>query len=237
MSSDAPPLTPDQEDEVRALLAAAAATIDVPSGGRETRRLLGPKARVMLLAAVVVALCALGIPLLRWGLAPATPDVPAVTSPTPSPSGVDTGSAVPWSDRTDAVPWVAPSVPEPGYVDPPARWPGLQATLTLPSSVSLGSTIEYVVTLTNHSDAAVDLAPCPAFVQQWWSENPNARSPGRMTGRLNCDGLAPIPVGGSTRFVMRFAVPAKAVGQELLLMWELVDGHDQGQQEWIRIAR
>ncbi len=98
-----------------------------------------------------------------------------------------------------------------GLVEQPDRFPSLQIRLETPASVRPGSTLEYVVTLTNRGDEAVDLKPCPGYEQSLSAYDKVAMSSGealvRGRWRLECDNTPTIASGASVRYVMRLDVP------------------------------
>lgn len=101
----------------------------------------------------------------------------------------------------------------------------LTAAISAPASVARGETLRYTVTLTNPTDAAITLAPCPSYTQSLNSEGLSQNS----TYLLNCAGAAgQIPVGSSVSFAMEAAVPADMTGQGVKLSWSLQDASSAG---------
>jgi Protein of unknown function (DUF4232) len=86
----------------------------------------------------------------------------------------------------------AASKPKPGT---PAE---LKARIHLPRSVRAGATILYTVTLTNPTDVAVSLRPCPGYTDGL----------GRSFA-LNCDTVHGIPPHGHVDYAMRIRIPVK----------------------------
>lgn len=101
----------------------------------------------------------------------------------------------------------------------------LTATLSAPESAARGETLRYTVTLTNPTDAAIQLAPCPAYTQSLNSEGQSQDS----AYMLNCTGAAgQIPAKSSVSFAMEEVVPTDLKGQGVKLSWTLQDGHSAG---------
>jgi hypothetical protein len=87
------------------------------------------------------------------------------------------------------------------FRDPVAR-PGtagtLKARIHLPSLVRNGATIFYTVTLTNQSDVAVSLRPCPSYTDGL-----------NRSFALNCDTVPEIAPHSHVDFAMRLRIPEK----------------------------
>jgi hypothetical protein len=123
------------------------------------------------------------------------PDGPRPLGPVPVP--------VPWVSAPGVVatyPTPPPGQSQPAVSVPPRYYQALHASITAPARAKFGSTIEYVVTLTNPTDRPVTLDPCPVYVEGIWTSV--------ETHPLNC---APgsIPAGGSVEFGMRIQVPGQ----------------------------
>jgi hypothetical protein len=90
----------------------------------------------------------------------------------------------------------------PEHLAEPRPQPGTPATLEaridLPSSVRAGATILYTVTLTNPTDVAVSLRPCPGYTDGLGS-----------SFALNCDTVHAIPPHGHVDYAMRIRIPEK----------------------------
>jgi hypothetical protein len=109
--------------------------------------------------------------------------------------------------------WTGPFyVPEP---EPPNPYAPLRASLEQPSSVAAGSTLIYVVKLTNTSDEPIALTPCPAYIQL-------AGTSGQDVETLNCDPVGAIDAHQSVRFEMQLAIPANAPQGPAKLAWQAV---------------
>jgi len=101
----------------------------------------------------------------------------------------------------------------------------LTARLEAPATAVRGQALRYVVTLTNHGDAPVALAPCPSYAQSLHVEGRSVE--GRY--RLNCAGAGErIAPHASVSFDMRAAVPADLAGANVKLSWTLQDGPGVG---------
>lgn len=119
------------------------------------------------------------------------------------------------------------------YVEPPQPpaaadpWAAVTATMTLPTSTSAGSSMTYVITLTNASDRDLDLVDlCPGYV-----ETAEADAPMKEVYGLNCAAAKTLPAHRELRFEMELAVPA--VGSGIMsVYWTLLTvsggGHATG---------
>jgi hypothetical protein len=112
----------------------------------------------------------------------------------------------------EAIP-LHPSAPAP---EPPP----LTATLSAPTSVGIGSTITYEVTLTNRSNKPFEFDSCPAYRE----------SIGIATGGgwnldreyvLNCGSVGALAPGASATFVMEIPVPSDAAPGLAGLFWTM----------------
>jgi hypothetical protein len=101
-----------------------------------------------------------------------------------------------------------------GPAEPQFRYDGLTATLQAPATVARGSTVDYVVTLTNPGPAAVRLDPCPIYMEEV------VKNVGFY--RLNC-AVAEIAPGASVRFAMRLRVSAETPTGPTHLLWRLAE--------------
>ncbi|HKD96474.1 MAG TPA: DUF4232 domain-containing protein [Micromonosporaceae bacterium] len=98
--------------------------------------------------------------------------------------------------------------------DAVSPYEALVGQIEAPSSVERGETLSYAVDITNTSDVAVPLNPCPvyweAIVKQF------------VTYRLNCAPGAIAP-GQTVRFSMQIALPADLPTGATTLMWRILD--------------
>ena len=118
-------------------------------------------------------------------------------------------------------PSVAPYVQNP----PPDRYPpqpldGLTASLTLPRSVHAGTTLTYVVTLTNPTSQPVATTPCPGYVQSGQDGGVQLKD----THGLNCDTVTSVAPGQHVRYQMQLPIPADAPTGRLTVFWDAVSG-------------
>jgi hypothetical protein len=101
----------------------------------------------------------------------------------------------------------------------------LTARIEAPATAVRGQPLRYVVTLVNHGDTALALAPCPSYAQSLHVEGRSVDS----RHLLNCAGaggaLAP---HASVSFAMQAAVPADLAGSSVKLSWTLQDGPGVG---------
>jgi hypothetical protein len=94
----------------------------------------------------------------------------------------------------------------------PTRLVGLVATVQAPTTVRAGTALEYVVTLSNPTDRAIALDPCPVYQQTFAEESINA---------LNC-AINAVPAHGTVRYAIRTNVPATTSVGSLQLDWMLL---------------
>lgn len=107
------------------------------------------------------------------------------------------------------------SVPQPPqpYTSPPLQ--GARVALELPSAVAAGTTLSYVVDITNPTLRDMPLFPCPAYDE--FSLGFQAAS--KRLHALNCDSIDAIPAGETVRYAMRLPVPRGAPAGETTLKW------------------
>jgi len=99
------------------------------------------------------------------------------------------------------------------------------ARLEAPATAARGQPLHYVVTLTNHGNAALALAPCPSYAQSLHVEGRSVES----RYLLNCAAAgARIAPHASVSFDMQAAVPADLQGSNVKLSWTLQDGPGAG---------
>jgi hypothetical protein len=115
-------------------------------------------------------------------------------------------------DHVSAGPWQQPGTP----LAPPEkeRYGGLVPLLDVPATVARGTTLAYVVDLTNPTQETVVLDPCPVYQESVANVH--------LSYLLNCEGVT-IPAGGSARFEMRLAVASDASGGPSLVDWAIFD--------------
>ena len=101
-----------------------------------------------------------------------------------------------------------PQTPAPGTIAT------LGVSMALPSQIHAGSRVKFVVTLTNDSNVAVPLEPCPVYKM-------GVQGGAYRAYRLNCADAHSIPAQGSVRFAMSLVVPAGAAGG-LKASWGIV---------------
>ncbi len=94
---------------------------------------------------------------------------------------------------------------------------GLKVHLDVPATAIEDAVLEFTVRLTNESDAAFDLDPCPAYMM-------NVGESATLTERnylLNCgDAPSAIPAGGSVDLAMELSLPPGASGP-MSVTWRL----------------
>ena len=100
---------------------------------------------------------------------------------------------------------------DPVYLHQPES--DLVASLQVPESVEAGSTLRYVVTLSNPTDHDVALSPCPSFVEVLATKEDH---------RLNCAAAHPVAAHGEESFAMELPIAPGAAPGATTLRWELL---------------
>jgi hypothetical protein len=100
----------------------------------------------------------------------------------------------------------ATAPPSPGSLDT------LRVAVSLPSSAQAGATLRYLITITNPTDTAVRLEPCPSYTEWFYLPTEpidHHRGPAYL---LNCDAIRLIAPGHRVRYEMRMRLPAMPSG-------------------------
>lgn len=100
--------------------------------------------------------------------------------------------------------------PSPQYPTPPTQY--LVPSLVLPAVVKAGTTLIYEVDVSNPLDNAVDLSPCPIYM-----EYSSFRT--KFLYHLNCSSLRSIPPHGVVRYQMKMPIPANAPRGDVSIHW------------------
>jgi len=87
----------------------------------------------------------------------------------------------------------------------------LRVTLSFPRTARAGGMLRYLVTLTNPTDTAVRLDPCPSYTEAVYLPSPPTDPLSRALF-LNCDSMSSIAPGQHVRYQMRLPLPAMASG-------------------------
>jgi Protein of unknown function (DUF4232) len=93
----------------------------------------------------------------------------------------------------------------------------LQTRLRLPASVRAGTTLRYIVTLSNPTTSKVVLHPCPGYSEGLYASGLVVR----RSFALNCDLLHAVPAYGHVRYAMQLAVPRRAAPGIAKFGWNL----------------
>jgi uncharacterized protein DUF4232 len=109
-----------------------------------------------------------------------------------------------------------PATPQPEPIEPLA---GLTAALVLPRSAHAGDTLDYQVDLRNSTKHAVDLRPCPAYL-----EAVLGAVPVKQSYALNCTPIGTMAAGQTVRFAMRLVLPASMPVGPLHISWQTTVG-------------
>lgn len=87
--------------------------------------------------------------------------------------------------------------------------------LTLPRRTPAPGTLRYEVTLSNPGSRAVELSPCPVYVE-------SSSIPTKFLYRLNCSQVRSIPAHGEVTYRMEMTIPATAGLGPVRVRWSLV---------------
>ena len=109
----------------------------------------------------------------------------------------------------------------PGPVPEPTPNPGTVDMLRVaaegvPDSVRAGTTLEFIIALTNNTDLAISLSPCPSYTV--------FLNPGTVLYQsryLNCDHVTVIPPRTTVRYAMELPIPAGPSWQTAKFGWSL----------------
>lgn len=98
--------------------------------------------------------------------------------------------------------------------DPLAK---LQARMLVPATLSPGATTKYTVELTNPTDTAIDLDPCPSYSQQLTGVDIHVEE----LLALNCGPVDRIGPGDTMSFAMRIEIPEDTPAGPAKIGWHL----------------
>jgi hypothetical protein len=99
----------------------------------------------------------------------------------------------------------------------------LTATIAISGTLRIGAAARYTVTLHNHGGTAVQLVPCPSYVEFLGVYSPAVRRPLTRYYYLNCSAVRRIPAHGSATFAM--LMPAPANTGQAKVDWQLQDSN------------
>jgi hypothetical protein len=93
------------------------------------------------------------------------------------------------------------------------------ATANMPpgQQTNAGSTLTYIVVLTNPTDGPISLTPCPGYIQ-----SARTSTPVKDLYALNCAPVAAIDAHKTVRFEMRMAIPGDTPTGSLTIFWSLI---------------
>jgi len=94
----------------------------------------------------------------------------------------------------------------------------LEPIVEAPRTATPGSSLDYVVTLTNPTDSAISLSHCPGYVE--------TLGPSKEVLGLDCSGVHSIGAGASVRYEMRIDAPTEVATGPLQLTWTLLVSGD-----------
>lgn len=86
----------------------------------------------------------------------------------------------------------------------PNPYAAVTATLRLPAAITVGSSVDFTLTLTNTGAANVDLTPCPSYHEGLVVAG---QAVGLKSYQLDCDAGKSIPAHSSITYAMRYDVP------------------------------
>lgn len=118
---------------------------------------------------------------------------------------------------------LAPTQPAPGPLTP------LDVQLQVPSSVRAGTTLQFSVTITNPTRAAIKLSPCPSY-------EVGISSAPTVAYELNCSTSVILP-GQTLSYDMQYSVPAKTPTGVAKIGWFLLNPSRTGAGGVITITR
>jgi hypothetical protein len=93
----------------------------------------------------------------------------------------------------------------------------LTARAAVPASARAGSTLDFIVTLTNPTAEAVALRPCPGYTMGFY----NPRKSVHQSYALNCAAAPAIAAHGHERYEMRLHIPGQAAPGPAKFYWSV----------------
>jgi len=115
----------------------------------------------------------------------------------------------------------ATAPPSPGSLDT------LRVSVSLPPSVRAAATLRYLVTITNPTDTAVRLEPCPSYTEAVYLQTGSIVHHVSPTLFLNCHAVRLIAPRRRVRYEMRLRLPAMPSG-EAKFGWHLNTPNEPG---------
>ena len=108
-------------------------------------------------------------------------------------------------------------VPQPEPVYPPQWYQSVKATMQAPTTVDAGTTLTYVVTLTNDTAKALNIDHCVGYYER------GDDGPVEATGdfSLNCDTEHRISAHRRLRYQMKLEIPADAPTGPMTVQWTI----------------
>ena len=103
--------------------------------------------------------------------------------------------------------------PSPSYA--PYWLASLRPRIVLPSTVKVGSTLVYEVTLRNPLSRPVSLSPCPAYIE-------HSSSDIKLEYQFNCSSVHAIAAHASVVYQMRMAVPDSTPTGVMTVYWSVI---------------
>jgi len=91
----------------------------------------------------------------------------------------------------------------------------LKIDVSIPASVNAGTTMTYVVTLTNPTADPIRINPCPGYIETATGKDINIVE----THTLNCNRLREIPANSSIRYEMRMHIPHNTPTGAAVVSW------------------
>lgn len=102
--------------------------------------------------------------------------------------------------------------PQPTYPKNPLV--ALVPRLQVPATVLAGTTLSYVVDLTNPTNRKISLSPCPGYLE-------NSTIPTKFVYRLNCQSVRSIPPRSHIAYQMKMSIPKTAPSGTTRVGWFL----------------
>jgi hypothetical protein len=100
----------------------------------------------------------------------------------------------------------------------------LAPAIHVPATVRAGRTLHYQVTLTNSTNTAVPLDPCPNYTQSLVRQTSRGDHPTTTTYRLNCAAIHTVPAHTTVTLQMQQPIPTTGANQTFTLGWTWGDG-------------
>ncbi len=158
---------------------------------------------------------------------PAAPNLASPTSATLPGGGTLALANAAQLDLQCGLPQVAEFFADATTSPPTSGEAALQVAIEAPSSMSVGTTYQYIVTLTNPTTTGINLLPCPSYTEGLTGTSGILNS---ATYVLNCQSVGQLAPGASATFQMMYLVPATLSTGPAKFWWviQVTDGPSGG---------